>query len=61
MRTLRSVHLQPASAGVIAFLDRAVARQHRVGAGALTQHEELYRSWNSFLNPNIIAKKGVTV
>lgn len=32
-----------------------------VRAGALTQHEELYISWNSFLNLNIIAKKGITV
>lgn len=33
----------------------------RVRAGALTQHEELYISWNSFPNLNIIAKKGLTV
>lgn len=58
MRTLRDpIYSAGPTAGVTTFLDRAVAGGVR--AGALTQHEELYISWNSFLNVNIIAKKGI--
>lgn len=62
MRTLRDSCVQcVAGAGVITSPETAVAPAAAGGAGDLTQPEDSYILWNSLLNLNVIAKRGITV